>query len=104
MIDHPFKSRTWRSSSYMQRVRDMPCCACFAEGPSDPHHYGPKGESGGTGLKCSDAYVIPLCHVCHMHLHATSTVRGLNVPQSREWLMDAQRRIMARAIEEGDVF
>jgi hypothetical protein len=57
-----------RSDKYMALVRQLPCCACDAPGPSDPHH--PHGVGyRGTGTKSPDIWVIPLCRRCHEALH-----------------------------------
>ena len=42
-----------------QRVRDLPCCVCFAPPPSDPHHVKTRG-AGGTS-----ADLVPLCRGHH---------------------------------------
>jgi hypothetical protein len=57
-----------RSEDYQRLVRALPCCACNAPAPSDPHH--PHGVGyRGAGTKCPDIWVIPLCRRCHDALH-----------------------------------
>jgi len=59
---------TVRSEAYMARVRQLPCCACDAPPPSDPHH--PHGAGyRGAGTKSPDIWVIPLCRTHHDELH-----------------------------------
>jgi hypothetical protein len=58
-----------RTEPYMRLVRALPCCACNAPAPSDPHH--PHGVGyKGSGTKAPDIWVIPLCRRCHDELHA----------------------------------
>ncbi len=45
-------------------ARRMPCCACQAAPPSDPHHVTSRG-AGGT-----DRDVIALCRNCHRRFHS----------------------------------
>lgn len=49
----------------LEIVRGLPCCACGAKPPNDPHH----PRAGGMGTKCSDYLVVPLCTSCHRALH-----------------------------------
>lgn len=44
-------------------IRSLPCCACGAAGPSDPHHVRSRG-AGGTS-----ADLAPLCRGCHREIH-----------------------------------
>lgn len=44
--------------------RGMPCYACGAPGPSQPHHEPPRSVGG------SDADTVPLCIACHARRHA----------------------------------
>lgn len=44
-------------------IRTLPCCACSAEPPSDPHHVRSRG-AGGTSED-----LVPLCRECHDLLH-----------------------------------
>ena len=57
-----------RSKAYMALVRDLPCCVCNRDGPSDPHH--PHGVGyRGVGTKAPDIWCIPLCRQHHDDLH-----------------------------------
>lgn len=57
---------------YLDWLKDKPCCVCgkepYADHKSIPHHCRVNG-SGGTGIKPSDTYALPLCHKCHDSLH-----------------------------------
>ncbi len=57
----PFpKLKTYRNKKFLDWVKSKPCLACGSVGV-DPHHM----ATGGTGLKCSDLFCIPLCRKCH---------------------------------------
>lgn len=56
-----------RSAVYLAHVRERSCCICGKPGPSDPHHYGPRG----MGQKTDDLRTVPLCRGCHDAFHAT---------------------------------
>lgn len=51
-----------RSPEYLAFVRKKPCLVCGNKENSHAHHV----YSAGLGLKCSDFYVVPLCHNHHM--------------------------------------
>jgi len=70
----PKPPKPGRSESYLDYVRAMPCCACGAKAPSEPHHWGPRG----MGQKTSDFRVVPLCHEDHRAFHDTGSVRNRN--------------------------
>lgn len=74
----PARPRTQpiRSRDYLDFVRARACFSCGADGPSDPHHYGPRG----MGQKTDDLRVVPLCRKCHDHFHDTNTLPGLDRP------------------------
>lgn len=43
--------------------RTLPCCACNAPPPSDPHHEPTRGAGG------KDRDTVPLCRSCHDRVH-----------------------------------
>lgn len=49
--------------AHAETIRALPCCACGAPGPSDPHHVVSRG-AGGTAQ-----HQVPLCRNCHRLLH-----------------------------------
>jgi hypothetical protein len=58
-----------RSPKHLDWVRDLPCAVCGQnQQPNDPAHVR-RGTDGGTGLKPSDCWVIPLCHPHHFEQH-----------------------------------
>lgn len=72
---------------HVKRVRAMPCAACGATPAGCAHHK----MGAGMGRRAHDHMAIPLCHGCHMNLHA---LRG----RFKGW--DRERR---RAWEDGAV-
>lgn len=60
--------------------RTLPCCACGAPPPSDPHHHVTRGS--GRGL---DKHTVPLCRECHDRLDSWGC--GQKTFQ-REWGID----------------
>jgi len=70
------KSVTWENKAYREFVSRLPSCfrCTHARLPGErlhPHHER-IGGGGGTALKPSDVYVIPLCGECHITRHSTS--------------------------------
>lgn len=86
------KSRPERDEAYLAFVRDNPCCACAAPGPSDPHHYGPRG----VGQKTDDYRTVPLCRRCHDEFHARHTVPALNPNATRIRFLEVQVELLVR--------
>ena len=69
MADSFFKKKTPRSEKYKAWIREQPCVVpgCGRTGETIiPAHM----ATGGTGIKCSDYYMLPLCHDHHMEEHA----------------------------------
>ena len=60
-----------RSKAYLRWVSEQPCSKCGAPGPVEAHHIKHVGHFSGVGMKASDLLTCPLCHECHMELHAT---------------------------------
>ena len=63
------KDKQWRSASYLKYIRSFPCCWCGSDENIQSHHLRGFGLDGGTGLKPSDCYTIPLCPICHAEVH-----------------------------------
>lgn len=57
------KSNPRRASQHLVFIRQLPCISCGSV-PSEPAHIR-KGKDGGTGMKSSDRYSVPLCASCH---------------------------------------
>lgn len=68
--------------AYLDWIRSLPCCACHAPPPSDPHHYGPR-----VGRKASDYRAVPLCRPCHDAFHAKRCLGRMDATQTREFLI-----------------
>ena len=63
------KPRKWRSEDYKAFVRGQPCLyknwlGRDCDGPVEAHHVR-KGTDGGTALKPSDGFSVPLCNRHH---------------------------------------
>lgn len=62
------KEEFWRESEYREFVSRRPCARCGRMNPdglNDPHHERALG-GGGTAIKPSDVYLVPLTHDCHV--------------------------------------
>ena len=57
-----------RDSKRLAAIRQLPCCECGRAAPSQAAHSNFSIHGKGRGIKASDEYVIPLCHVCHAAL------------------------------------
>lgn len=58
-----------RSKSHLEFIRSMPCVKCA--NPASQAAHLRIGSDGGTGLKPSDSYTLPLCAECHSTQHRT---------------------------------
>lgn len=58
------ETRARQFGPHAERVRALPCCACGARPPSQPHHVKSRG-AGGTWRD-----LVPLCGYCHLIIHA----------------------------------
>ena len=62
-----------RDSKHLKFIRSLPCCACLKTFTVQAAHIR-KGNDGGTGLKPSDCYTVPLCADCHLTQHSEGEV------------------------------
>jgi len=53
-----------QDNKHLAFIRSLPCARCAAY-PSQAAHIR-IGSDGGTGMKPSSKYAIPLCHECHI--------------------------------------
>ena len=65
------KPARWKSDHYLEWLRTRPCCIC-SHLAAEPHHVRKRAD-GGTGLKPSDAWAVPVCRDCHAHLQRYDT-------------------------------
>ena len=54
-------------------IRLLPCVSCGKSPPSECAHVR-RGTDGGTGLKPSSRYTVPLCRDCHARQHRVGEV------------------------------
>ena len=96
-----FKETTWRCREYIEFVMQFPCCntPCAAVPPNIlGAHHGGKGTRG-TAIKCSDAFVAPLCWDCHAYWHQHGTLPGKDRAESEALQYEAQRLCLAKFVE-----
>ena len=62
-----FKKPKIRSIPHLEFIRSLPCLKCGVY-PSDAAHIR-RGTDGGTGIKPSDEWTVPLCRECHQEQH-----------------------------------
>lgn len=65
--------KPWRSPEYRAFVRDQKCLGCAHPG-MEAHHIRELFPRT-MGVRISDAWVVPLCEVCHCMLHARGGLR-----------------------------
>lgn len=63
------KSGHLHSSAYLDFVRSLPCCICYANAPSEAHHWPPKGRG-----EIRDDKTMPVCRACHQLCHGATLV------------------------------
>jgi hypothetical protein len=61
-----------RDPAFLAYVRRWPCVLCRRTGRTEPHHFG----RHGTGTKCSDYEVTPLCTEHHRLWHDSGSLPG----------------------------
>jgi hypothetical protein len=69
-------------SRYTAWLRTQPCCRCGVCPCGEVHHR----SGAGLALRSHDDEGMPLCHACHMDLHAlTGQFKGWPKEARREW-------------------
>ena len=61
------KTKRLVDEGYLKSLRGQPCLVCGQGG--EAHHL-MRAEARGINRKTSDNWAVPLCHACHMKLHA----------------------------------
>ena len=72
-----------RDSKRLQRIRQLPCCECGKDAPSQAAHSNFSEHGKGKGIKADDRYTLPLCHVCHAAFDQYRL--DMDREQSKEW-------------------
>lgn len=62
------KLKPKRSQKHLSFIRKLPCCVCRVSGNTEAAHVR-IGTQGGTGIKPSDEFTVPLCVYCHRKSH-----------------------------------
>lgn len=90
-----------RSPKRLAEIRKLPCVRCGNPNSQAAHSNSAKHGKGG-GIKASDAFVIPLCAICHA---AFDQYKLGNREQSEamfeKWLVRVNRMLV---IEDKEVF
>ena len=94
------KSVTWENKAYREFVSRLPSCfrCTHARLPGErlhPHHER-IGGGGGTALKPSDVYLLPLCGECHITRHSS----GFDTIRVFYNICDNPQEILYRAMLE----
>lgn len=63
----PKIERRYENPEYLDFIRMQPCLGCGSV-PSFAHHVRWAGPCG-WGTKTSDTFTVPLCRICHDHIH-----------------------------------
>lgn len=76
-----------RDRVYQRWIASLPCCHCGSRHRVDAHHWAPKR---GIAQKVDDYRTVPLCRVCHDHVHDHGHLEGLTVLMTRHLFMEKQ--------------
>jgi hypothetical protein len=98
------KERRVRSTAYLRHVRQSACLNCRSPYPSAHHLQFPQQKI--MGVKSGYEYAVPLCHKCHMELHAYGNERlwwALRGIDALAWARDSYRAYHAAAVKRGRV-
>jgi hypothetical protein len=81
------------SKEYRRWVSEQCCARCGSFPPCDPHHIKGVFHLSGTAMKPTDFAIMPLCHKCHLEIHAHPT------EQQVQWFLDT----LDAALEDGAI-
>lgn len=62
------KVKKIRSAKHLDFVRQLPCVICGTKQNIQACHIRSQ-TGGGTGMKPSDEWTVPMCHRCHAEQH-----------------------------------
>lgn len=90
-----------RNSKRLAAIRKLPCIRC-----GNPHsqaaHSNSSRDGKGRGIKASDAFVIPLCAICHAAFDRFELGnREESEAMFDQWLVRVNRMLV---IEDREVF
>jgi len=77
-----YKDRAGMSDAHLALVRQLPCCVCSRDAPSDPHHLKSGTGERGAGLRSTDKWAVPLCRNDH------DEVERIGTKNERQWFLD----------------
>jgi hypothetical protein len=89
MPQHTPRKRPGMDAGHLANIRSLPCAACNVPTILRSHaHHLLRTDERGLSRKSSDRWAIPLCIICHDHLHMDGDEEG--------WL--ARRGVDGRAL------
>lgn len=60
--------RPGMSEEHLALIRQLPCCVSGIEPAGEAHHLKQGTGERGAGMRSTDKWAVPLCHVKHMEL------------------------------------
>jgi len=76
----------WESKKYRRWVARLPCAMWGGRGGHPHHPIDLGGGLRGTGMKVSDALIIPLSAEAHRHIHGKTATDGDKLAQF-DWIL-----------------
>ena len=90
-----------RSPKRLAEIRKLPCVRC-GNPNSQAAHSNSSRDGKGRGIKASDAFVIPLCAICHAAFDRFELGnRAESEAMFEKWLVRVNRMLV---IEDKEVF
>ena len=90
-----------RSPKRLAEIRKLPCVRC-GNPNSQAAHSNSSRDGKGRGIKASDAFVIPLCAICHAAFDRFELGnRAESEAMFEKWLMRVNRMLV---MEDKEVF
>lgn len=85
--------------AYLENVRNQPCCACGTDSVPRVAHHIRFVQEGGTGLKPSSWWTVPLCDRCHLQWHNHGAFLGMDRPRSENLQLRALAKQLVAWVE-----
>ncbi len=90
-----------RSQKRLAEIRKLPCVRCGNPNSQAAHSNSSK-HGKGRGIKASDAFVIPLCAICHAAFDRFELGnRAESEAMFEKWLVKVDRMLV---VEDREVF
>lgn len=104
LVHKPREPRVFLSRSHRQAVAGLDCVCCGRVRHSQAAHLNLLALGKGRGLKCSDAFTIPLCadgpgwRGCHSLLDQGGQARAVATALQLEWLQTTRLVLTVRGM------